>query len=173
MALDLLHMTIDRGTFNSVTGHSSPAIHRYKSSTDTAATISASGYFDAALPPTQNQLTNQAGTLEVNDLIYISASDSTAMLLVTAITPNVTTTFTAFAPFVTQFAGTFAYGGGAATFNISVPGLLATDIPVVQVRGSTNAVSVQKVLAAANNIITVLSADPGAATTLNYAAFRV
>jgi hypothetical protein len=58
-----------------------PRTYTFKNSTDTLATILASGYFD-------NDLT--AYSFQLNDWMYIVASDGQALVKITAVSPNVT-----------------------------------------------------------------------------------
>jgi hypothetical protein len=72
-----------------------------------------------------------------------------------------------------KYAGIANYGGGAASFNISVPGVLTTDVVLVTLAASTNVVYLVKAASAADNIAVTLSGDPGAATKINYSVLRV
>jgi len=73
---------------------------------------------------------------------------------------------------VVAFAGKEANGGGSATVAITVTGVAATDIVFAQLQASTNAATVQKVTPTTNTITVLLSADPGAATSISYQALR-
>lgn len=63
-------------------------------------------------------------------------------------------------------------GGGSATITISsLTGVTATSVALAQVAASTNAVSVNKVTAGTDQIVVLLSGDPGAATVINYVVY--
>lgn len=174
MAFDSAGLAIDRGVNNSITNPVSPAIHRYVSTTDTLATILASAYFNNALPTSSGYtLTNQAGTLEIGDLMYVVATDNNALIEVTAISPNVTTSyFSTDAPYAIVYAGAQSNGGGSATIAITVTGVLAADLAFAAIESSTNAVSIQKVTTTSNTVTVLLSGDPGAGTVINYQVIR-
>lgn len=66
-----------------------------------------------------------------------------------------------------------SYGGGATSTTATVNGILATDIVLCTLNGSTNAVYVEKAVRTAANTITItFSADPGAATTVALVVYR-
>lgn len=73
---------------------------------------------------------------------------------------------------VVKYAGTQADGGGSDTVVITVPGMLSTDLPFVNIAASTNAVNIQKAVAADDQITVLMSGDPGAATSLVYQVLR-
>jgi hypothetical protein len=74
---------------------------------------------------------------------------------------------------VVKFAGTSsAFGGGGATFTITVTGALATDIATAVIRASTNAVSIAKATLSTDTLTILFSADPGASTTVDYSVLR-
>lgn len=73
---------------------------------------------------------------------------------------------------VPMFGGTAAYGGGGTSTAITVTGAAATDIVFASIQASTNAVSVVKVVPTTNTVTVHFSADPGAATTIQYVVLR-
>jgi hypothetical protein len=73
---------------------------------------------------------------------------------------------------IVKYAGTSAYAGGGTSVAITVAGVAATDLVFSQIQASTNAVSVIKVTPTLNTITVTFSADPGAATTVQYQALR-
>lgn len=74
---------------------------------------------------------------------------------------------------VIKFAGTSgAYGGGGTSTAITVTGAAATDVATAVIRASTNAVSITKAVLTANTLTVHFSADPGAATTVDYVIVR-
>jgi hypothetical protein len=73
---------------------------------------------------------------------------------------------------IIKYAGTSAYAGGGTSVAITVAGVAATDLVFAQIQASTNAVSVVKVVPTLNTITVHFSADPGAATTVQYQALR-
>lgn len=90
---------------------------------------------------------------------------------------NAAVTLAKLAPGITPsniivFAGKQANGGGSATIAITVTGVLATDIAFAAVQASTTPVSIISVTPSTNTVTVVLSADPGAATTINYQVIR-
>lgn len=74
---------------------------------------------------------------------------------------------------VVKYAGTTgAYGGGDTSNAFTVTGLAATDVVSAVIRASTNAVSIVKAVPTTNTLTIHFSADPGAATTVDYSALR-
>jgi hypothetical protein len=73
---------------------------------------------------------------------------------------------------IIKFAGKFSNGGGSPT--ITITGLTGMDpttfIGFAQIQASTNAVTVQKVTPGVNQMVVLLSGDPGASTVLSYQA---
>lgn len=67
---------------------------------------------------------------------------------------------------------TTAYGGGGTSNAFTVTGLAATDIVSAVIRASSNAVSIAKAVPTANTLTVTFSADPGAATTVDYIVAR-
>lgn len=76
------------------------------------------------------------------------------------------------AKYVALAGTTTAYAGGGTSNAFTVTGLAATDIVSAVIRASTNAVSIAKAVPTANTLTVTFSADPGAATTVDYVAFR-
>lgn len=74
--------------------------------------------------------------------------------------------------YIVKYAGKAADGGGSATITITAAGVVATDLAFAQVQESTNAVSVQKVTPGTDQVVVLLSGDPGAATTISWQALR-
>lgn len=74
---------------------------------------------------------------------------------------------------VVKFAATSsAFGGGGVTFPITVTGAATTDIATAVIRASTNAVAIAKAVLTTNTLTITFSADPGAATTIDYSVLR-
>lgn len=73
---------------------------------------------------------------------------------------------------IVKYAGTSAYAGGGTSVAITVTGAAATDLVFAQIQASTNAVSVVKVVPTLNTVTVHFSADPGAATTVQYQVLR-
>lgn len=67
---------------------------------------------------------------------------------------------------------TGAYGGGGTSNAFTVTGLAATDTVSAVIRASTNAVAIAKAVPTANTLTVTFTADPGAATTVDYIAVR-
>lgn len=174
MAFVSSNFVTDRGAFNSITGFVGPAIHRYVT-TDDLSVVTTDGYFDAALPG-DDQLTNQAATLVVNDLIYVNAADGNVILIISAIgdtAPKVDTLYYLLpAAYNIALAGKAADGGGDPTVVIAAPGVIDTDIVFAQLESSTNAVQVKKVTPTVDTVTVLLSGDPGASTTIGWQALR-
>lgn len=75
-------------------------------------------------------------------------------------------------PFNVVASGKSNFAGGSTTATISNAAIAATDVVIVQVQASTNASHVVKVLPGAASATVTLSADPGAATVLQYIVVR-
>jgi hypothetical protein len=74
---------------------------------------------------------------------------------------------------VIKFAGTTgAYGGGGTSNAFTVTGAASTDVATAVIRASTNAVSITKAVLTTNTLTVHFSADPGAATTVDYVIVR-
>lgn len=73
---------------------------------------------------------------------------------------------------IVKYAGTSVYAGGGTSVAITVTGAAATDLVFAQIQASTNAVSVVKVVPTLNTVTVHFSADPGAATTVQYQVLR-
>lgn len=73
---------------------------------------------------------------------------------------------------VVKFAGKASDGGGSATITISVAGVVAGDIAFANIQASTNAVTVQKVTPGTDQVVVLLSGDPGASTVVSYQVLR-
>lgn len=65
---------------------------------------------------------------------------------------------------------TAAYAGGGTSNAFVATGLVATDIVVATILASTNAVGLAKAVPTANTLTVTFTADPGAATTVNWIA---
>ena len=73
---------------------------------------------------------------------------------------------------IVKYAGTANYAGGGTSTAITVTGAAATDLVFAQIQASTNAVSVVKVVPTLNTVTVHFSADPGAATVVQYQVLR-
>lgn len=128
-----------------------PTPWSYKLSTDTLATIKAANYFD-----------DFKDQLAISDTIYIVGSNGQEIVVVTAISPNVT---------VVNLVNTQSHIiiaqkrqptiGGSATENFGVTGVIATDDVYIQMRveGATP-VTVLKANTSTDAVTVVFSADP-------------
>lgn len=67
-------------------------------------------------------------------------------------------------------ATTAAYAGGGTSNAFTATGLLSTDIVVATILASTNSVSITKAAPTADTLTVTFSADPGAATTVQWIA---
>lgn len=67
-------------------------------------------------------------------------------------------------------ATTAAFGGGGTTNAFAAAGVVATDKVTANILASTNNVAITKVVPGANILTISFSADPGAATTVNWIA---
>jgi hypothetical protein len=74
--------------------------------------------------------------------------------------------------YIIKLGGKDVSGGGSATVTITATGVVATDLAFAAIQASTNAVSIQKVTAGTDQIVVLCSGDPGAATTICWAAER-
>ena len=109
---------------------------------------------------------SNAGVLTVaNDAITtvkILNANVTLAKLAAGITPS----------HVVKFAGKHSYGGGGTTTQASVPGVVAGDIVIASIQGSTNTVALGKAAPGTDVIDFTFSADPGAATVVSYSVLR-
>ena len=95
--------------------------------------------------------------------VKILAANVTLAKLAAGITPS----------HVVKFAGTSApYAGGGTSTAITVTGAQATDVATAVIRASTNSVSINKAVLTADTLTITFSADPGAATTIDYSVLR-
>ncbi len=84
----------------------------------------------------------------------ILAANVTLAKLATGITPA----------YIIKLGGKDVSGGGSATVTITATGVVATDLAFAAIQASANAVTIQKVTAATDQVIVLCSGDPGAAT---------
>ena len=66
--------------------------------------------------------------------------------------------------YIIKLGGKDVSVGGSATVTIAAVGVVATDLAFAAIQASANAVNIQTVTAATDQVIVVCSADPGAAT---------
>lgn len=136
----------------------------YTSSTDSLATVAGSGYF--------NNLTG----LAIGDIIYVVASDGSRLIHVTAISPNVTTAtvVTAGQAASIRFVGTHTTVGTAAFEDITVTGMLATDLAFVtlETQGATPRVLLTA-KADTDKITITFDGDPSTDHVLSYLGIRI
>ena len=69
-------------------------------------------------------------------------------------------------------ATTAAYGGGGTSNAFTATGLLATDVVSCQIRAQTNTASIVSAVPTTDTLTVTFSADPGAATTVDWVAYR-
>jgi hypothetical protein len=165
---------------------SAPTMWAYKSASDTLSTILASGYFNSIYD-----------RLTVGDIIHVVASNDVQLIKVTAVSSTATTTAqfsevvddgsittaklaagavtlakldAGITPsHVVRFGGKANNGGGSATITISsLTGVTSAMLGFAQIQASTNAVSVQKVTPGTDQLVVLLSGDPGAGTVVTY-----
>lgn len=74
------------------------------------------------------------------------------------------------AGFAVKANTTAAYAGGGTSNAYAAAGVTATSIVTASILASTNAVSILKVIPGVNTLTVSFSANPGAATTVNYIA---
>lgn len=103
-----------------------------------------------------------AATISNAGVVALAAGSVALANLSAGITPSA----------IVKYSGTSAYAGGSASTTITVTGMLGTDLPFVQIQGSTTAVSVQKVTPSSNTITILMDNDPGAATVFSYQVLR-
>jgi len=75
-------------------------------------------------------------------------------------------------PFSVVKAGKANFAGGSASATITDASIASADVVIVQVQASANAAHVVKVLPGTGSATVTLSADPGAATVLQYIVVR-
>jgi hypothetical protein len=110
---------------------------------------------------------NNAGALTIASLAVTTAKIATANVTLAKLASGITPSH------VVKFAGTSAaYGGGGTSTAITVTGALATDVATAVIRASTNAVSIVKAVLTTDTLTVHFSADPGAATTIDYSILR-
>lgn len=202
MAFSIAGFTFDRAAFGTNTGQDSAAIHKYKNTSDTIATITAANYFNylaQTVPSPSNPIS--APSIAVGDLIYVKASDETSMLQITAITSTTVTVATAVFPLgtgavttdeiangavtlpklatavspshVVKFGGQFTTVGGDATEQITVTGAAPGDIAaVLLVQQGATPRTILTGFVVENRLDVVFSGDPSSDHILQYQIFR-
>lgn len=152
------------GNAFSTMNQKAPTARCYTSSTDTLATITASAYFDTRILD-----------LKVGTSIYVNASDAVALLEVTSVTTNVTTSvlLSNLVAAQTIAAGLFTTVGGDVTETITATGALVTDTAIVTIN-TVGAVprTITSAIGATDAITVTLSGDPAADHVLNYMVVR-
>lgn len=172
MAFDSSSLYLDRATTNSTTPEVGIAVHKYKSTVDALATITASAYFNSAYqtPPSNNE--NAPIQLQVGDAIFINGTDGSALYQISAVSPNVTVSaFPTSAGGAVIAAAVYTTVGGSATEVISLPGKGITNSSVVSVdldTAGTTPRTVTSATAGTNQISVIFSGDPGNNTLINY-----
>ena len=160
MSFDINYWGDSSVTSNSDAGH----MYIYTSSADALATIVASAYFNDVIR-----------RLEVGNIIYIRASDGAALVKVTSVTTNVTTSIILNADVSHRvvFAGEHTTAGGAAAEAITVTGALATDLAIATVHtvGASPQVIVTTV-ASADTVTVTFAADPSTDHVVTYVVYR-
>ena len=114
-----------------------------------------------------------------NPQCYVLVNDSNNTISGTSVTlnanqvtkANLATTIAAQSMIVAS--GTAAYAGGGTTTTITVAGSVAGDLPYAQLTASTNNVSITKTSLSGTTLTVTFSADPGAATSINYWTTRL
>lgn len=172
MAFDSSNLYLDRAATNSTTPQVGVAMHKYKSTTDTLSTITASGYFNNAYSTAPSNNSNAPIQLQVGDAILIEGSNGTAMYQITAVTPNVTvSTLPLTAAGTVIAAAVYTTTGGSATEVISLPGLGITATCAVSVILKTAGATprtVSRAYAGTNDLTVVFSGDPSNDHVINY-----
>jgi hypothetical protein len=132
--------------------------------TDNFATITGAGYL------TNSMLVGGFKPTDVLEVIYsYSQSDGTGTFgtFTLSITSGVIT-LTPSAGYRIISGTTAAYGGGGTSNAFTVTGLTVNSKGSAVIRASTNAVSIAKALPGTDTLTITFSADPGAATTVDY-----
>lgn len=154
MAFDRLNLA---PTGSSLTNKDVPTSWSYISSADTLATIMASAYFNDA-----------AQKLTKDDCLYITGTDGSDWVNVTSVTGVTPVTVAEFISGATnpqaviKFSGVHTTVGGAASEDITVAGILATDLCFVQMRVTGGAIALLKAITGTDKITLTFSADPAA-----------
>ena len=86
MPFNSQNLYLDRATMNSTTPQVGVAFHKYKSDTDSLATIAAAGYFNSVYQVEPNN-PNAPIQLQVGDAILLQGTDATAAYIFTSVTP--------------------------------------------------------------------------------------
>lgn len=134
--------------------------------TDTYAQVTAAGYMDGIL----QQLNSN---VEPTDFIFCNYGTNSAEfgIFVPSISAGVVT-LSAYMPTHALIAQeTDAYAGGGTSNAFTATGLTAASIVTATISASTNAVSIAKAVPSTDTLTVTFSADPGAATKVNYIAF--
>jgi hypothetical protein len=92
----------------------------------------------------------------------IGANKVTKAMLATTITPS----------HIVIAAGTTSYAGGSTSTTQTVGAALAGDLVIATMTNATNAVYMRQAALSGTTITYTFSADPGAATTINYQVLR-
>ena len=171
MAFDATGLYLDRANFNSTTPQIGVGMHKYKSTTDTLATIAASGYFNDAYSPAPANNENEPVQLQTGDAILINGTDGTAVYQFTAVTPTATMTALSISPAIpTLLATNYTTVGGSATEVIALPGLGIGVVSTISVDLHTPGaapVTVLSAFAGVDQVTVVFSADPSNDTVIN------
>jgi ethanolamine utilization microcompartment shell protein EutS len=117
----------------------------------------ASGVATGVLMSGDASISNTGGITIANNAITtakIAAAQVTLAKLAAGITPA----------YIIKLGGKDVSAGGSATVTITATGVVATDLAFAAIQASANAVSIQKVTAATDQVIVLCSGDPGAAT---------
>lgn len=112
-------------------------------------------------------------TTAADKMIYTTASDVYAVADLTAFARTLlddATKLVALTTLGVKRGTTAAYAGGGTSNAFVATGLVSTDIVVATILASTNAVSICKAVPTADTLTITFSADPGAATTVQWHA---
>ena len=126
-------------------------VWQYTTTDDTLATVEGSGYF--ADSGATDDLTN---SIKVGDYIFVTASDASALLVVTAVGTITTSVMTA----QPSFKGTVTWSGSGASLAATVTGVATNQTVMATIKSAPTqaAYLVSADITAANTITFVLSA---------------
>lgn len=125
-----------------------------------------------SIVPGSNLTADRALTITTGDVartLDISAANVTVSAYAAGLVSSATK-LTALTALGVKRGTTAAYAGGGTSNAYVATGLVSTDIVVATILASTNAVSICKAVPSADTLTITFSADPGAATTVQWHA---
>lgn len=127
---------------------------------------------DLIITPATNLTADRVFSLATGDAartLDISAADVTVSAFGATLVDDASK-LTALTTLGVKRATTAAYGGGGTSNAFVATGLVATDIVVATILASTNDVAIAKAVPTADTLTITFTADPGAATTVQWHA---